>query len=241
MSSCCRHAFAKSAEEFADEKDKATACATGHVLHALSTSFKRWEGAGTKVADEIMGKAVAYQTVIHPSLPDGLRSGTARVLGTTAAAVKFGVDARGSKSNSEMNRELREHAFAKRRIRGDKYDRKIVYNYFHHEGLLPDFSSLVEPDKNVRIKWKKKAWMFDGQEMKLQCDMKIRKGTKGELAEEFLNSETHARYPPSISSSFIFIFPVNNTFQIHVGAPEALHFICTSAAVYLPVHSSGYY
>jgi len=76
MSSCCRHPFAKSAEEFADEKDKATACATGHVLHALSTSFKRWEGAGTKAADEIMGKAVAYQTVIHPSLPNGLRSGT---------------------------------------------------------------------------------------------------------------------------------------------------------------------
>ena len=105
-------------------------------LHALSTSFKRWEGAGTQAADEIMGKAVAYQTVIHPSLPNGLRSGTARVLGTTAAAVKFRVDARGSKSNSEMNQELREHAFAKRRVRGDKYDRKIVYNYFHHEGCF---------------------------------------------------------------------------------------------------------
>jgi len=70
----------------------------------------------------------------------GSEVGHLRVLGTTAAVVKFGVDARGSKSNSEMNQELREHALAKRRVRGDKYDRKIVY-YFHHDGLLPDFSS----------------------------------------------------------------------------------------------------
>ena len=90
-----------------------------------------------------------------------------------------------------MNEELRKHAFAKRRVRGDK---NIVYHYFHHEGVLPDFCSLVEPDKNVRVKWKRKAWLFDGHERKLQCDMKIRKGTKGELAEDFLNSETHARY-----------------------------------------------
>jgi len=89
---------------------------------------------------------------------------------------------------------MNEDAFAKRRVRGDKYDRNIVYNYFHHEGVLPDFCSLVEPDKNVRVQWKRKAWLFDGHERKLQCDMKIRKGTKGELAEDFLNSETHARY-----------------------------------------------
>jgi hypothetical protein len=191
MSSFFCHPFAKSAEEFSDEKDKTTACASGNVLHTLSNSFKRWEGVGTKVKDEIMGKAVAYQTVIHPSLPNGLRSATARVLGITAAAVKFGVDARGNKSNGDMNEELRKHAFAKRRVRGDK---NIVYHYFHHEGVLPDFCSLVEPDKNVRVKWKRKAWLFDGHERKLQCDMKIRKGTKGELAEDFLNSETHARY-----------------------------------------------
>ena len=141
-----------------------------------------------------MGKAVAYQTVIHPDLPDGLRNATARVLGTTAAAVKFGIDARGKKTNCAMNDELKEHAFSKRRTRGDKYDRKIVRNYFHHEGTLPDFCSLVEPDKNVRKKWKRKSWSFDGKVTILQCDMRIRKGTKGELAEEYLNSETHATY-----------------------------------------------
>jgi hypothetical protein len=36
MSSCFRHPFAKSALEFADEKDKATACATGITFYMLS-------------------------------------------------------------------------------------------------------------------------------------------------------------------------------------------------------------
>lgn len=143
---------------------------------------------------KLWGRQLHIKQLFTQVCPNGLRSATARVLGTTAAAVKFGDDARGNKSNGDMNEELRKHAFAKRRVRGDKYDRNIVYNYFHHEGVLPDFCSLVEPDKNVRVKWKRKAWLFDGHERKLQCDMKIRKGTKGELAEDFLNLETHARY-----------------------------------------------
>ena len=189
----CRHPFAVPEQNFGDVKDRGTACATAHLLHALPESLGRWAGAGTKHEAELLGKSVAFQTVIHPALPKGLYNATARLLGTSVNSVRRGLEIRGNKSNTAMNAELRNGAYGKRRRRGDKYDRTIVYNFFHHEGSLPDFSSMVEPDKNVRMKWKKKKWSLGGETVKLNCDMRVRKGTKGELAEDYLNSETHAR------------------------------------------------
>ena len=200
-SASCRHKYAVPAESFQSEKEQAEACASAQLLHAVGHSFERWKGAGTKNAAEANGKAVAFQTVIHPNLPDGLRSGTARILGTTAAAVRFGEEVRSNKSGSDMNTELREGNYAERKIRGDRYDRMVIRNYFHHEGDSPDFCSLVEPDKNNRTKWAGKKWDLCGQEMTLKCEMRVRKGTMSELAEDYLNSETHSRWV----CAFVFI------------------------------------
>jgi hypothetical protein len=87
----------------------------------------------------------------------------------------------------------------------DRYDRRLVYNCFHHEGGLPDFCTLVEPNKNVRTKWKQKSWKLDGEEMRLTCEMQVRKGTLKELAQDYLDSETHAGCDGSFLKNMVHI------------------------------------
>jgi hypothetical protein len=188
----CFHRFVLPPDSFQNREDKATACATAHIVHSVSNSFGRWEGAGTKPAAHILGKAVALQTVIDPELPEGLNQATARALGTKATMVAYGRDVRARKSDTVMNEELVNGVYGARKTRADRYDRRHVYNYFHHEGSLPDFCTLVEPNKNVRTKWKHKSWDLDGENMILTCEMKLRKGTLKELAQDYLDSETHA-------------------------------------------------
>ena len=65
-----------------------------HIMHAVSNSFGRWEGAGTKPTAQISGKTVALQTVIDPELPDGLNQATARAIGTKVTMVTNGRDVR---------------------------------------------------------------------------------------------------------------------------------------------------
>ena len=188
----CQHQFVRSREDF--NKDKDTACATAHVLNALPEAMKRFEGAGTKEGVFMDAKAVSLQSVINPSIESSrLQHATARALGVKPTTIQYGIKVRGEKSFAEMNQELRDGVYRERKERGDKYPRMLVYNFFHHEENLPDFSSLVEPNKNSRVKWKGKRWNLDGKEMKLTCEMKLRKGTIAELAEEYLNSETHRR------------------------------------------------
>ncbi len=192
-SSNCQHRFVRSKEEF-NGVDKTTACATAHVLNALPEALKRFEGAGTKEAALTDAKAVTLQAVINPSIESsGLKFATARALGVKPTMIQYGINVRGDKSVAEMNQELQDGVYRERKERGDKYPRMLVYNYFHHDENLPDFSSLVEPNKNSQVKWKGKRWRLDGKEMKLTCEMKLRKGTVAELAEEYLNSETHRR------------------------------------------------
>ena len=207
----CLHRFVVSADSFENREDKSTACATAHILHALSNSFGRWEGAGTKPTAHILGKTVALQTVIDPELPDGLNQATARALGTKVTMVAYGRDVRARKSDAEMNDELVDGVYGARRSRADRYNRRLVYNYFHHEGDLPDFCTLVEPNKNVRTKWKKNSWKLDDEDMILTCEMKVRKGTLKELAQDYLDSETHARCDGSFLSMKFRIIDTNMT------------------------------
>jgi hypothetical protein len=101
----CLHRFVVPADSFENREDKSTACATAHIVHAVSNSFGRWEGAGTKPGAHISGKVVALQTVIDPELPDGLNQATARALGTKVTMVSYGRDVRTKQRWSLWNQE----------------------------------------------------------------------------------------------------------------------------------------
>jgi len=68
----------------------------------------------------------------------------------------------------------------------------------------------VEPNKNVRTKWRVKSWDLDGEKMRLKCEMKVRKGTLKELAQDYLDSDTHAgcdvlfvKIPPTLLTEIL--------------------------------------
>lgn len=193
-SASCFHRLVKTSSEFESAKDKADACAMAQIANSLPGAVHRFGGAGTKTPAVQEAKTVTWQALINPDLPEGLEGATARVLGTKSTAVTFGRNVRAKKSNEEMDKELNEGEYRKRKTRGDKYLRDVVYNYFHHEGDNPDFCALIEPNKNVQTKWKGKKWVLPQVGVRiLTCTMKIRKGTLGELAADYFDSETHRK------------------------------------------------
>jgi hypothetical protein len=193
-SASCFHHLVRSSAEFESATDKADACAMGQIANSLPRAVQRFGGAGTKAPAIQEAKTVTWQAIINPDLPEGLEGATARVLGTKAASVAFGRNVRAKKTNDVMDKELNEGKYRNRRTRGDKYSREVVYNYFHQDGDGPDFCPLIEPNKNVQTKWKGKKWSLPQVGLrKLTCTMKIRKGTLGELAADYLDSETHRK------------------------------------------------
>jgi hypothetical protein len=71
----------------------------------------------------------------------GLKQALMRLFGlATANSIELGIRRRSDKSNAIMNQDLLAGEDVRRAVRGDKYLRSVVYNYFHNdgEGGLPD-------------------------------------------------------------------------------------------------------
>jgi len=170
------------------------ACAAAQVLNALNCSMERVTDKGTLHTKLQQAKVTVSQFVISKEIATGevrgLDTATASILGVTTAFVRFGADKRGSKSNEDMNRDLIAGKDTLRTVRSDKYDRRVPYNYFHHEGDGPDFCSLVEPNKSKRKQWQGKLFMLGDESIRLTCQPSSRRGTCAALAEDYRRSET---------------------------------------------------
>ena len=108
--------------------------------------------------------------------------------------VNFALEKKSNKSNESLNVDLVKGHDVERQRRRDWYDRGVVYNYFHHEGSSPDFCSLVEPDKSKTKSWNAKSFTLGGAERLLNCQPRVRRGSKADLALDYRNSETCAEY-----------------------------------------------
>jgi len=183
-----------------DGSQRNEACAASHLLHSVADSFNaRFDSKGTQETPLHQAKVTLLQTLLHPDIAtgetNGLVSATARLLGTTDSVIKGGCDHRGKRSYEDMNKSLLQGGDVKRARRNDAFNFLIVYDYFMHTEVagerLPDTCPLVEPDKSQQRQWKSYKWDLMGHPMELSCKPHLRKGTKNELAQDFMNSETY--------------------------------------------------
>lgn len=192
----CRHPVIKDDLKGAQGND---ACAASHILYSIHGFGDRFGTRGT-LSDPIkQGKVTVLQSLLHEDVASGETGGlvasTARLLGTTEAVVAAASASRGKRSYEQMNGDLCVGGDISRQRRSDAFNFGIVYDYIHHTNIsgerLPDFCSLVEPDKSKTAGWKRpKPWSLHGTEMLLTCSPHVRRGTRTEIARQFLESET---------------------------------------------------
>jgi hypothetical protein len=184
------------------------ACAIKHLLANVGDLLPMFVAKGTQANCMIAPAKAVWQTLIHPHHNEcgstcgcsvGLTKASVAVLSPDlsthcfkAAAVK-----RAQMTPEESKIMLSSPDIGIRKDRCDKYPKLDVYHFFHGEGEgnLPDYSMKVEPDKSKRAHWKGKSWQGpDGTMMNLTCQRRVRRGLLKTLAEEYLASETHARF-----------------------------------------------
>jgi hypothetical protein len=192
----CRHPLVQQN----DTLDSLEACALAQLVHALPENVDRFEGHQGSLKPLMQAKTTLWQTLtpanVASGIVQGLKQAFMRLFGlSTVNSIILGIRTRSDKSNAAMNEGLLAGDDVHRAVRGDKYNRTVIYNYFHNdgEGELPDYCEKVEPNKNQRKKWKGKRWSLDGEELILKCQPKLRRGTLGQLAQDYLHSETHQK------------------------------------------------
>jgi hypothetical protein len=91
-----------------------------------------------------------------------------------------------------MNANLERGADTARRIRSDKYNRLIPYNFFHGIiwGEWPDASALVEPDTSQQRAWNGRVFYLGGKKMFLKCQPQLRRGLISTLVQVYRRPET---------------------------------------------------
>jgi len=191
----CAHPLIRSDLTGATKND---ACAAAHLLHAVHDAFPRFASGGTLLPPLQQAKITVLQSVYHGDVANGtvkgLNTAYSRLLNTTAAVISAA--SRAKRSNDEMNSALLEGADIKRARRKDRFNFLVVYDYIHQTELsgytLPDYCLLVEPDKSKRSQWQAGRHLFDlhGDELNLTCSPHLRRGTRHEIAQQFLDSET---------------------------------------------------
>jgi hypothetical protein len=182
------------------ESGTVDSCALAQLIHAFPENVDRFEGNQGSSKQLTQAKTTLWQTLtpanIATGIVSGLKSAFMRLFGLdTISSINLGIRTRSDKNNETMNLDLLAGRDVERAVRGDKYDRMVVYNYFHNdgEGGLPDYCEKVEPNKNKRKKWNGKRWTLEGEELTLKCQPKLRRETKGQLAQDYLHSETHQK------------------------------------------------
>ena len=138
-------------------------CALAQLVHALPENVDRFEGHQGSSKPLMQAKATLWQTLtpmnVATGIVLGLKQALMRLFGlATANSIELGIRRRSDKSNAIMNQDLLAGEDVRRAVRGDKYLRSVVYNYFHNdgEGGQPDYCEKLEPNKN-RKKMESKA------------------------------------------------------------------------------------
>ena len=141
------------------------------------------------------------RTLIHPGLGDTrLASATARLLSGSndqdgkgrygQSTVQDGIRLVGNKCPHEIAFELDTYGGDRtRRQRADAYDLEVLVDYFHSEHC-----PLVEPDKSTPKRWKNKRVKLAGTPRVMNCQPRLRKGTKHMLVDEYFMSDVCHEY-----------------------------------------------
>lgn len=219
----CYHPLVVGRPEEAAERSR-EACAAAQLLNGLPPTInERFVGEGTLPRAVQQGKTTVAQVLVPAAITSGRVHGLTTALGNLLRVprswIEFAIRKRGDRTSETMNAEMAAGLDTERRVRADRYDRWHIYNFFHHLGDSPDYCSLVEPDKSKRSQWKAKKWNLGGEDVLLNCQPHVRRGTKATLVQHYRNSETAARYAPLLHPSLVFMPPSRLSLYLSLSRP----------------------
>jgi hypothetical protein len=166
--------------------------AIAHIIESLRQRFEALKSKGSLKEELKRFKKQLLEALINENLANevckGLKAATGRVLGVTSESINRGICNRANIGQQKMNEDIIDDKHITRATRLDKYPRDPIYNFFHGEGNLLDYSAFVHIDKNVG-RWVQKKW----KDKVLTCQSRSRTATKHALANEYKLSETHLK------------------------------------------------
>ena len=168
-------------------------CAAARILNQANSRMSHLASLskGKKKKALQQEQDTACRFLLDPALPVGLGAATQEVLGISKAVFERGMSLTGS--NTDLDEQPIGEGWAKQRF--DKYPLLIVYHWIHNKGglALQDYCEDVELNKALTSQWGGRTFQLGSDTLDLTCKPHLRRATKTEIAEQYLDSETHRR------------------------------------------------